>query len=145
MTCATCATRIERKLNRLDGVAATVNFATGTAHVRHPQAITLPDLVSTVEGLGYTAQPAAGEAPAPAYGLRVRLRADFDLSPYTGDALVILSALKKYGLIFADQGSAWYVTGTSDPRWETALDQLRSHKVYGRDFEVVQMGSITSC
>ena len=46
---------------------------------------------------------------------------------------------------FADQGSAWYVTGTSDKRWETALDQLRSHKVYGRDFEVVQMGSITSC
>jgi hypothetical protein len=81
----------------------------------------------------------------PPYGMRVRLRADFDLSPYTGDARVILSALKKYGLIFADQGSAWFVTGTSDPRWEDALDQLRTHKVYGRDFEVVRMGSITSC
>jgi hypothetical protein len=81
----------------------------------------------------------------PAYGLRARLRADFDLSPYTGDARVILSALQKYGLIFADQGSAWYVTGTSDPRWEDALDQLRTHKVRGRDFEVVQMGSISTC
>jgi hypothetical protein len=81
----------------------------------------------------------------PGYGLRVRLRPDFDLSPYTGDALVILTALKKYGLIFADQGSAWYVTGTSDPRWADALDQLRQHKVHGRDFEVVQMGSVTSC
>jgi len=81
----------------------------------------------------------------PAYGLRVRLRADFDLSPYTRDARAILGALKKYGLIFADQGSAWYVTGTSDPRWADALDQLRQHKVHGRDFEVVQMGFITSC
>ena len=58
---------------------------------------------------------------------------------------MILSALKQYGLIFADQGSAWFVTGTSDPHWEDALDQLRAHKVYGRDFEVVRMGSITSC
>ena len=77
--------------------------------------------------------------------MRVRLRADFDLSPYTGDARVILSALERYGLIFADQGSAWFVTGTSDPQWEDALDQLRAHKVYGRDFEVVRMGTITSC
>jgi len=81
----------------------------------------------------------------PVYGMRVRLKADFDLSPYTGDARVILAALKRYGLIFADQGSAWYVTGTSDPRWQDALDQLRAHKVYGRDFEVLQIGPVTSC
>jgi len=81
----------------------------------------------------------------PVYGMRVRLKADFDLSPYTGDARVILLALKKYGLIFADQGSAWYVTGTSDPRWEDALDQLRAHEVYGRDFEVLRLGPVTNC
>jgi len=81
----------------------------------------------------------------PPYGKRVRLKAGFDLSPYTGDARVILTALKKYGLIFADQGSAWYVTGTSDPRWEDALDQLRADQVHGRDFEVVRLGPITSC
>jgi hypothetical protein len=81
----------------------------------------------------------------PVYGMRVRLKADFDLSPYTGDARVILAALKRYGLIFADQGSAWYVTGTSDPRWQDALDQLRAHQVYGRDFEVLQVGPVTSC
>jgi hypothetical protein len=77
--------------------------------------------------------------------MRVRLKAGFDLSPYTGDARVILTALKKYGLIFADQGSAWYVTGTSDPRWENALDQLRAYQVHGRDFEVVRLGPVTSC
>ena len=54
-------------------------------------------------------------------------------------------ALQRYGLLFADQGGAWYVTGTSDPRWETALNQLRVHPVYGRDFEVLKLGAITSC
>ncbi len=81
----------------------------------------------------------------PPYGVRARLRADFDLTPYTGDALVILTALKRYGLLFADQGSGWYVTGTSDPRWQSALDQLRTHPVYGSDFEILRIGSITSC
>lgn len=85
------------------------------------------------------------DATLPPYGLRARLRADFDLTPYTGDALVIVKALQRYGLLFADQGSAWYVTGTSDPRWEAALDQLRAHPVYGHDFEVLKLGAITSC
>jgi hypothetical protein len=58
---------------------------------------------------------------------------------------VILTAMKRYGLMLADQGSPWYVTGTSDPRWEDALDQLRRNGVAGSDFEVVQSGPITSC
>jgi Cu+-exporting ATPase len=69
MTCASCATRIEKKLNRFDGVAATVNFATGTAHVDGDVAVTA--LVSTVEALGYTASPAAQPPPGVHYGLRV--------------------------------------------------------------------------
>lgn len=81
----------------------------------------------------------------PPYGIRARLRADFDLAPYTGDALVILTALKRYGLLLADQGSAWYVTGTSDPRWQGALDQLRAHPVHGSDFEILRIGPVTSC
>ena len=81
----------------------------------------------------------------PPYGARVRLKADFSLAPYTGDALVILTAFKKYGLILADQGSAWYVTGSSDPEWENALDQLRANPVRGSDFEVLQSGAMTSC
>jgi hypothetical protein len=81
----------------------------------------------------------------PPYGTRVRLKADLDLAPYSGDALVILTAMKRYGLLLADQGSAWYVTGTSDPGWESALDQLRAHPVRGRDFEVVEAGPLTAC
>jgi P-type Cu+ transporter len=59
MTCASCAMRIEKKLNRLDGVTATVNFATANAHVSHPGTVALADLVGTVEGLGYGAAPPA--------------------------------------------------------------------------------------
>ncbi|WFE53137.1 heavy metal translocating P-type ATPase [Micromonospora sp. WMMD1155] len=59
MTCAACANRIERKLNRIDGVRATVNFATATATVEHIPAVPVPDLVATVTAMGYTARPPA--------------------------------------------------------------------------------------
>jgi hypothetical protein len=54
-------------------------------------------------------------------------------------------AMKRYGLILADQGSAWYVTGTSNPGWEDALDQLREFSVRGRDFEVLTSGPVIAC
>jgi hypothetical protein len=81
----------------------------------------------------------------PPYGTRVRLRADFPLDAYTGDARVILAAMQRYGLILADQGSAWYVTGTTHPGWEDALDQLRELRVRGSDFEVLASGAVTVC
>ncbi|MGZ6752742.1 MAG: heavy metal translocating P-type ATPase [Nocardioides sp.] len=55
MTCASCAQRIERKLNKLDGVTATVNYATERARVHHPATLTTADLVATVEAAGYAA------------------------------------------------------------------------------------------
>ena len=55
MTCASCATRIEKKLNRVDGVNATVNYATEKAKVSFPATLTTDDLVSVVEATGYTA------------------------------------------------------------------------------------------
>ena len=64
MTCASCANRVEKKLNRMDGVTATVNYATEKATVRYPAGVTPEDLVSTVESAGYTAAlPAAAEEP----------------------------------------------------------------------------------
>jgi hypothetical protein len=81
----------------------------------------------------------------PPYGLRVRLKAGFDVSSYSGAARTLLIALKRHGLILADQGSAWYVTGTSDPAWADALDQLRARPVRGRDFEVLRLGTVTTC
>lgn len=77
----------------------------------------------------------------PPMGLRLRLSARFSLAPYRGQALVILRALKRYGLIVADNGSSWYITGAPDPRWNDAdLDQLKS--VPGSAFEAVRSGPI---
>ncbi|WP_405411489.1 heavy metal translocating P-type ATPase [Streptomyces decoyicus] len=64
MTCAACVGRVEKKLGRLDGVAASVNLATGRATVSHPAAVSVADLVTTVEAAGFTAQ-LPGPAPAP--------------------------------------------------------------------------------
>ncbi|MEU7042779.1 heavy metal translocating P-type ATPase [Streptomyces varsoviensis] len=57
MTCASCAARIEKKLNRMDGVAATVNFATEKARVSYADGVAVGDLVATVERTGYSAEP----------------------------------------------------------------------------------------
>jgi len=77
----------------------------------------------------------------PPMGMRVRLKADFDISHFPAQARVILTALKKYGMIVADEGSDWYLSGTADPRWDdAALDTLEHVK--GSDFEVVQMDGI---
>ena len=66
MTCAACAARVEKKLNRMDGVTATVNFATEKAKVTYPAGVEVADLIATVEKTGYTAQEPPPPAPAPA-------------------------------------------------------------------------------
>ncbi|GLY39939.1 carbonate dehydratase [Amycolatopsis sp. NBRC 101858] len=66
MTCGSCAARIERKLNRVDGVRATVNYATGKAAVSVPASLTVEDVVAAIEAAGYTARPPAPEPPEPA-------------------------------------------------------------------------------
>lgn len=71
MTCASCAARVEKKLNRMDGVAATVNFATEKARVDFGPGVTVADLIATVERTGYTAElppPPAAEPAAPSGG-----------------------------------------------------------------------------
>ncbi len=65
MSCASCAARIERTLNKLDGVAATVNFATETARVSFPASVSTGDLISAVEQAGYTASLAAAQRDEP--------------------------------------------------------------------------------
>jgi hypothetical protein len=82
----------------------------------------------------------------PAYGSRWRLKASFDESPYHGPALAIVRALKRYGLMFADQGSAMFVTGVSDPRWTATIEEIdRRHPLPGDAFEVVAGGPLTTC
>ena len=77
----------------------------------------------------------------PPMGQRFRLKADFDVSPFSAQVQVILRAFKKYGLILADNGSAWYVSGAPDPRWNNdVLRELRLVK--GSDFEAVDVSSL---
>jgi hypothetical protein len=77
----------------------------------------------------------------PPMGLRLRLKATFDLAPYHGEALVILQALKRYGLIVADNGKPWYISGAPDARWNNEdLDQLKN--VPGSAFEAVSTGPV---
>jgi hypothetical protein len=77
----------------------------------------------------------------PPMGLRLRLKESFSLAGFHGQALVILRALKRYGLIVADNGSSWYITGAPDPRWnEEDLAQLK--RVPGSAFEAVRTGPI---
>jgi hypothetical protein len=72
-------------------------------------------------------------------GLRLRLKASFNTSSFTGQARVVLDALKKYGMIVADNGSNWFISGAQDTRWnDTDLDQLKT--VPGSAFEVVNTG-----
>ncbi|MCZ4495369.1 MAG: hypothetical protein JWP53_4300 [Conexibacter sp.] len=78
----------------------------------------------------------------PPMGLRLRLKASFDTRPFHGQALVILQALKRYGVIVADNGSDWYITGAPDPRWND--DDLHTlGQVPGSAFEAVQSGRLT--
>jgi hypothetical protein len=83
----------------------------------------------------------SSDTSLPPMGLRLRLKAAFGLSGYHGEALVVLRALKRYGLIVADNGSSWYITGAPDPRWSNEdLDQLK--RVPGSAFEAVSTGPI---
>jgi hypothetical protein len=77
----------------------------------------------------------------PPMGMRVRLKASFDTSKFAPQAKVILTAMKKYGMIVADNGSNWFFSGAPDRRWnDDVLSTLKSVK--GSNFEVVKMGQV---
>jgi hypothetical protein len=77
----------------------------------------------------------------PPMGMRVRLKAAVDISNFPAGAQVILRALKTYGMMVADNGGDWFVTGTADARWDdAAMETLK--QLHGRDFEVVRMSGM---
>jgi len=77
----------------------------------------------------------------PPMGLRVRLKAGFDINGFPPQARTVLVALKKYGMILADNGSPWYISGAPDPRWSN--DDLHSlGRLTGADFEVVDTSKL---
>ncbi len=77
----------------------------------------------------------------PPMGLRLRLRSDFPVARFPYQARIVLRALKRYGMIVADNGSSWYISGVPDPRWNNnALHTL--HRVQGSDFRVVDTSKL---
>jgi hypothetical protein len=77
----------------------------------------------------------------PPMGLRVRLRANVDISRFPKQARIVLQALKTYGMIVADNGSNWYISGAPSPKWSN--DDLHSlGQITGADFEVVDTSSL---
>jgi hypothetical protein len=69
-------------------------------------------------------------------GARFRLKADYDISSFPREMQVILQALKDYGIILADNGSNWFVTGAPDERWDNDMLHLLD-VLTGADFEAV--------
>jgi hypothetical protein len=98
----------------------------------------------TQAGYIYPATHIASDSDSPdlpPMGLRLRLKKDYDISKFTGQSRVILEALKQYGMIVADNGTSWYITGATDSRWvDDDLNQLKT--VPGTAFEVVKSGEI---
>jgi hypothetical protein len=83
----------------------------------------------------------ATDPALPPMGLRLRLKAGFDTSGFPPQARAVLEALKRYGMIVADNGSSWYVSGVPDRRWSN--DDLHTlGRVHGSDFEVVDTTSL---
>jgi len=79
----------------------------------------------------------------PPMGMRVRLKASVNISGYSPSMQVILRAMKKYGLILADNGSNWFISGAPDPRWnDNDLNTLKGIK--GSNFEVIKMDNIVT-
>lgn len=92
----------------------------------------------------YPARHQAGSADDPALppmGLRLRLKASVDVESFPPQSRVVLTALRRYGMILADNGSPWYVSGSPDRRWNN--DDLHSlGRLTGADFEVVDTSSL---
>jgi hypothetical protein len=81
------------------------------------------------------------DSSLPPMGLRVRLKANVDITQFPRQARIVLQALKTYGMIVADNGSSWYISGAPSPHWSN--DDLHSlGRVVGADFEVVDTSSL---
>jgi hypothetical protein len=123
----------------LPGLVRYREVATGL--IDHALRFTAP---VTLRGHIYPARHDAGSGTSPALppmGLRVRLKASFDLSRLSPQARVIGIALQHYGMILADNGSPWYVSGASDPSFND--DDLRTlSRITGADLEVVDTSAL---
>lgn len=112
-----------------------------SGEIRHALRFTVPD---TRRDYVWPARHYASSltgAQYPPMGQRFRLRAQFDISGFSASVQVILQALKTYGMILADNGSPWFISGVPDEHWDNdALAEL--HSVTGAEFEAVDVSGL---
>jgi len=119
-------------LVRYDEVAA------GT--IKHAFRFTLPQTRAAFTPPASHWAATTSDSTAPPMGMRLRLKSGYDISGFSAQMQVILTAMQHYGLILADNGSSLFVTGVSDSRWGSDLDSLKT--VPASEFEVVQMNPV---
>lgn len=119
-------------LVRYDEVAA--------GKIQHAFRFTLPRTSAAFTPPASHDAATSSDPTAPPMGMRIRLKSSYDISGFDASMQVILTAMQKYGLILADNGSALYVTGASDSRWGSDLETLKT--VPASAFEVVQMNPV---
>ncbi|HEY8151541.1 MAG TPA: Calx-beta domain-containing protein [Vicinamibacteria bacterium] len=109
----------------------------GTAEIGHAFRVTVSSTNGHVYPASHTAGSTAGALPM---GARLRLKADTDLSGQPAEMQRIFRAMKKYGLIVADNGSNMYVSGTFDTQWDNGILNPAFGSLHASDFEVIQLG-----
>ncbi|MGZ8562633.1 MAG: hypothetical protein ACXWWU_03340 [Candidatus Limnocylindria bacterium] len=123
----------------LPGLVRYDEVAAGT--IRHALRFTAPDTRTSHIYPARHDAGASGSTALPPMGTRVRLKASVDISGFGPQSRVLLEALKRYGMILADNGSPWYVTGAPDLHWDD--DELHAlGQLSGSDFEVVDTSSL---
>jgi hypothetical protein len=109
----------------------------GSNEIRHAFRFT----VRSTDGYVWPASHAAGSTSgAPPMGMRLRLKAGKDISSFSPEVQKIFRAMKKYGLILADNGSDMYIQGTMDPHWDNDVLNPAFRALTARDFEVIRLG-----
>ena len=119
-------------LVRYDEVAA--------GKIQHAFRFTLPKTSAAFTPPASHWAATSSDPTAPPMGMRLRLKSSYNISSFSTQMQVILTAMKTYGLILADNGSSLFVTGVSDSRWGSDLESLKS--VPASAFEVVQMNPV---
>jgi hypothetical protein len=110
-------------------------------HIEHALRVTVPQSQRGYIHPATHFASSSSDPNLPPMGLRLRLKASYSLAGFSGESLAILEALKRYGLIVADNGSPWFITGAPDQRWnDENLEQLK--QVPGSEFEAVESGPI---
>jgi len=121
-------------LARWDGDAS-------TGHIDHALRFTVQRTRNTFIYPARHQASSSSDPSLPPMGLRVRLKASVDISKLPRQARIVAQAMKAYGMILADNGSNWYVSGAPSPRWSN--DQLHAlGALHGSDFEVVDTSSL---